>query len=87
MTAENHQLVNWSVVLTNVSGVLIGGAILSIFSGVAFIAFTLPKTQEQILRNQETFKAELLRLASRVDKLEASDDRQERLLIILGEQR
>lgn len=87
MASENHQLVNWSVVLTNVSGALIGGAILSIFGGVAYIAFTFPKTQDQILQNQRTAQAEMLRLSSRVEKLETSDEQQERQLIILGERR
>ena len=83
VAADDQQLVNWGVVLTNVSGLLIGSSILCGVGGVGYLAFTLPQAQSQILRNQETAKAELLRIGSRLDTLERNDERQDGDLIRL----
>jgi hypothetical protein len=80
---DETALVNWSVVLTNVSGLLIGSSILGILGGVGYMAFTLPQSQAQIIRNQELARSELTRIGQRVDLLEKSDTRQERDILRL----
>ncbi len=76
VTNEEHKLVNWGAVATNVIGLLLGAAALGTLSGVGYMVITIPRNQDKILENQRAAQAEQIRINTRLDRLEVSDERQ-----------
>jgi hypothetical protein len=70
VTDDSKALINWATVTTNVTGLVLGAAVLGMFGGVGYMVFKLPPTLEQILSNQEVIKGEYVRLNRRVDDIE-----------------
>lgn len=70
VTDDPKALINWATVTTNVTGLVLGTAILGMFGGIGYMVFKLPPTLDQILRNQEVIKGEYVRLNRRVDDIE-----------------
>lgn len=87
MTDDSRALVDWATVTTNVTGLVLGAAVLGMFGGIGYMVFKLPPTLDQILRNQEVIKSDYARIINqysnlnkRVEGIESSDKRQDQII-------
>ncbi len=67
---KSGEHIRWGVVLTNAIGVVVGLALTASVSGVIFLAWTVPSSQQRIIENQE-------QLGDHIDKLDANDRSQD----------
>lgn len=82
-SSDNQALINWATVTTNVTGLVLGTAVLGMFGGIGYLVVKLPSTLEQILRNQESIRTEITRANKRIDSIEFSDKQQQQLIFRL----
>ena len=72
---------DWSTISSNVIATVLGGALLALAGGVLYIAWQVPRQQDQILFNQVEMKRAVTALTDRMDRLEANDQVQNERLI------
>ncbi len=84
---DESTLINWATVTTNVTALLIGSAVLATLGGGTFLIITLPRTLDQVLKNQasiiqgqETLKSDYTRLQRRLEAVENSNKQQDQLI-------
>jgi hypothetical protein len=70
--AEDNPL-DWSSISSNVIATVLGGALLALAGGVLYIAWQVPRQQDQILYNQVEMKRTLANLTERMARLEDND--------------
>lgn len=80
--AEDNPL-DWSSISSNVIATVLGGALLALAGGVLYIAWQVPRQQDQILYNQVEMKKTLASLTERMARLEENDRQQNEDLIRL----
>lgn len=80
--AEDNPL-DWSSISSNVIATVLGGALLALAGGVLYIAWQVPRQQDQILYNQVEMKRTLASLTERMARLEENDRKQNEDLIRL----
>ena len=73
--------IDWSSISSNVIATVLGGALLALAGGVLYIAWQVPRQQDQILYNQVEMKRTLAGLTERMDRIENNDRRQDVELI------
>ncbi len=78
--AEDNPL-DWSSISSNVIATVLGGALLALAGGVVYIAWQVPRQQDQILYNQVEMKRTLANLTERMTRLEDNDREQDERLI------
>jgi hypothetical protein len=74
--AEDNPL-DWSSISSNVIATVLGGALLALAGGVLYIAWQVPRQQDQILYNQVEMKKTLANLTERMERLETNDRQQD----------
>jgi cytochrome c oxidase assembly factor CtaG len=74
--AEDKPL-DWSSISSNVIATVLGGALLALAGGVLYIAWQVPRQQDQILYNQVEMKKTLANLTERMERLETNDRQQD----------
>lgn len=81
VAGTDDKSLDWSAISSNVIATVLGGALLALAGGVLYIAWQVPRQQDQILFNQVEMKRAVMALTDRMDRLEANDQVQnERLM-------
>lgn len=73
--------INWTEISGNVIATVLGGALLALSGGILYIAWQVPRQQDQILSNQVEMKQAMKDLTDRMTRLEFNDRRQDERLI------
>lgn len=79
--AADDNPLDWSSISSNVIATVLGGALLALAGGVVYIAWQVPRQQDQILYNQVEMKRTLANLTERMTRLEDNDREQDERLI------
>ena len=81
VAGTDDKSLDWSTISSNVIATVLGGALLALAGGVLYIAWQVPRQQDQILFNQVEMKKAVMALTDRMDRLEANDRVQNERLI------
>lgn len=81
VTAADDNPLDWSSISSNIIATVLGGALLALAGGVLYIAWQVPRQQDQILYNQVEMKRTLAGLNERMERIENNDRRQDVELI------
>ena len=81
VTAADDNPLDWASISSNVIATVLGGALLALAGGVLYIAWQVPRQQDQILYNQVEMKKTLAGLTERMERIESNDRRQDVELI------
>lgn len=81
VAGNDDKSLDWSTISSNVIATVLGGAVLALAGGVLYIAWQVPRQQDQILFNQVEIKKAVTTLTDRMDRLEANDQVQNERLI------
>jgi hypothetical protein len=81
VAGTDDKSLDWSTISSNVIATVLGGALLALAGGVLYIAWQVPRQQDQILFNQVEMKRAVMALTDRMDRLEANDQVQNERLI------
>jgi hypothetical protein len=72
-----HAGIDWSSVSSNVIATVLGGLLISLAGGILYLAWQVPRSQDQILYNQIEMKRSLDNITTRMERLELNDRRQD----------
>lgn len=81
VAGTDDKSLDWSTISSNVIATVLGGALLALAGGVLYIAWQVPRQQDQILFNQVEMKRAVMALTDRMDRLEANDQVQNERLV------
>lgn len=81
VASTDDKSLDWSTISSNVIATVLGGAVLALAGGVLYIAWQVPRQQDQILFNQVEIKKAVTTLTDRMDRLEANDQVQNERLV------
>jgi hypothetical protein len=73
--------INWNEVSSNIIATVLGGALLALSGGILYIAWQVPRQQDQILAAQVEIKQAMRDLTIRIDRIEMNDRRQDERII------
>ena len=73
----DHGGIDWSSISSNVIATVLGGLLFSLAGGVLYLAWQVPRSQDQILYNQIEMKRSLDNITARMERLELNDRRQD----------
>ena len=78
--AEDNPL-DWSSISSNVIATVLGAAVVAGLGSIFFVAYQVPRQQDQILSNQLEMKQAMRDLTDRLQRLELNDRRQDERII------
>lgn len=78
-TSSNR--IDWSTVSSNVIATVLAALALAVGGAIFYVAYQVPRQQEQILLNQADMRQTLDGIVNRVDRIEANDRRQDERII------
>ena len=81
VTADHGAAIDWSTISSNVIATVLGAIAVAGLGSVFFLAYQVPRQQEQILANQVEMKQAMRDLTDRLQRLELNDRRQDERLI------
>lgn len=68
---------DWSAISSNVIATVLGGLLIGLAGGILYLAWQVPRSQDQILYNQKEMKNTLDDIIGRLARVEANDRRQD----------
>lgn len=77
--------IDWTEISSNVIATVLGGALLALSGGIVYIAWQVPRQQDQILANQIEMKQAMRDLHDRMTRIELNDRVQDQR--ILGQEK
>ena len=72
-----HAGMDWNAIAGNAIATVAGGLLIGLASGVLYLAWQVPRSQDQILYNQIEMKRSLDNITQRMERLELNDRRQD----------
>jgi hypothetical protein len=81
VTAADDNPLDWSSISSNVIATVLGAAVVAGLGSIFFLAYQVPRQQEQILDNQVEMKQAMRDLTDRLQRLEVNDRQQNERLI------
>jgi len=81
VAGTDDKSLDWSAITSNVIATVLGGAVLALAGCAIYIAWQVPRQQDQILFNQLEIKKAVMTLTDRMDRLEANDRVQNERLV------
>ena len=81
VTSADDNTLDWSSISSNVIATVLGAAVVAGLGSIFFIAYQVPRQQDQILSNQVEMKQAMRDLNDRLQRLELNDRRQDERLI------
>lgn len=73
--------IDWGTVSSNVIATVLAALALAVGGAIFYVAYQVPRQQEQILLNQADMRHTLEGIVGRVDRIEANDRRQDERII------